>query len=86
MHGLGVMTATMKVGLIARVLDALDIKPLRKPNDHLWHKCRAPIPPQRTVEGGWTASSGEAWRRFTGSGWQYSQNPTSFEDWADDQW
>jgi hypothetical protein len=79
-------TESRKPTVLARVLDALDLVPMRRDDDRLWHKCRAPIFPKATVEGGWTEMRGTTWRRFTPSGWQYSQREAPFEEWANDQW
>lgn len=64
----------------------------RKFPDHelVWHECKAPIIPRRTVDGGWTSSSvvpGKTWRRRgLGGKWEYRQDPQSPEDWFAEQW
>jgi hypothetical protein len=40
----------------------------------VWHECRAPRVPRRTIEGGWTTSSSQVWRRKDGIDWVYTQD------------
>jgi hypothetical protein len=55
-------------------------------DEKIWHKCRCPIIPKRTVDGGWTTWLGQTWRRRQGSDWEYSQDPQPYEKWAEEQW
>jgi hypothetical protein len=56
-------------------------------NENIWHKCRSPIIPKRTADGGWTAWLGQTWRRLRPDGrWEYSQDRQRFEDWSREQW
>jgi hypothetical protein len=53
----------------------------------LWHKCRNPFIPRRTVEGGWTNIIAQVWRRRRPDGkWEYRQDEESVESWQTRQW
>lgn len=44
-------------------------------NADLWHECKAPWIPKRTVTGRWTLGKKKLWRRKTELGWEYLQEP-----------
>jgi hypothetical protein len=55
-------------------------------NDSVWHKCEPPLVPRRTVNGRWTISMGQTWRRRKTDGrWEYRQNDETEEQYLDRQ-
>jgi hypothetical protein len=46
----------------------------------IWHKCRNPFIPRRTVDGSWTSWSGQAWRRWVNGKWEYQQDEETQDD------
>lgn len=54
----------------------------------IWHKCRSPFFPRRTVDGGWTIEHlGQLWRRKRPDGkWEYRQDDETYEDQILRQW
>jgi hypothetical protein len=44
-------------------------------DDPVWEKCRPPLWPRRTIDGGWTnIPSGQTWRRKVNGKWQYKRD------------
>ena len=40
-----------------------------------WERCRPPLWPRRTIDGGWTnIPSGQTWRRKVNGKWQYKRD------------
>lgn len=55
--------------------------------DGLWHKCSLPIWPTRDINGQWSFfASGDCFRRWTGTQWEYKFLPETAEQWFDRQW
>lgn len=53
-------------------------------NESLWHKCKEPFFPRRTVDGGWTSAFGQTWRRRREDGrWEYKQDVETLEEFED---
>lgn len=51
------------------------VVPARISDEPAWEKCRPPLWPRRTVDGGWTnIPSGQAWRRRINGKWQYKRD------------
>jgi hypothetical protein len=48
-------------------------------DETLWHACRTPFIPKRTVDGGWTLGLGAVWRRKINGRWQYRQDEETSE-------
>ena len=44
-------------------------------DDPAWEKCRPPLWPRRTIDGGWTnIPSDQTWRRKVNGKWQYKRD------------
>lgn len=58
-----------------------------KPNmsETLWHKCRTPIFPRRTIDGSRTLYVGQVWRRKRNGEWEYRQDAETMGDCEDRQ-
>lgn len=52
----------------------------------VWHKCRSPLIPRRTVDGSWTSADGQTWRRRWDGRWEYRQDPETWDDFERRQW
>lgn len=51
-------------------------------NENLWHRCRTPFWPRRTVDANWTTGlrAGQVWRRKIDGGWEYKEAPKTADD------
>lgn len=48
--------------------------------DELWHRCRSPILPRRTIDGKWTSRFGQTWRRKRDGNWEYREDNERIDD------
>ena len=55
----------------------------RTPDDLVWHKHELRFP-VRLIDGG--TAQHVAWRRWTGSKWEYSNHPEEDQRWLESQW
>jgi hypothetical protein len=54
----------------------------RAADEHVWHKCRAPLLPKRDIDGKWLEDLGQIWRRRREDGkWEYRQDPETRDHW-----
>lgn len=51
----------------------------------LWHPCRQPLFPRRTVDGEWIGGGGKLWRRWRHDRWEYRQDPETDDEYFDRQ-
>lgn len=51
-------------------------------DETVWHRCRTPFIPKRTIDGDTTFGMGQVWRRRTADGWEYQKDPEDPDDWA----
>jgi hypothetical protein len=68
-------------GYYFRMYETLCLTPV---DEALWHKCRAPIIPRRTIDGRWAMEPGQTWRRKRPDGkWEYRQDNETVDEWLD---
>jgi hypothetical protein len=55
-------------------------------DEMIWHKCRNPFLPRRTIDGGWTLGAGQVWKRKVNGKWEYQQDEETMDEFLDRQW